>query len=251
MTGTDSIVRFYSLIPEAKSPQRADKSVGGTIPTRAYRYCEALRTASAYGWYVFPAIDFSLVWDGTDTIWRFGDEDAWYNLSAVQYPGFLDVFNGYCPEDLRDCAPPLIAAGAEPGLVQIWSGLIARTKKDWSLLVRPPANLARSEKYENYEGIIETDSWFGPLITNIRITKTDIPIDIHRDRPLMQVQPLHRSTYAEDVLNSFEAVESISDFSSEDWDDYRRTIAEPGRAHDRERGVYAKHTRRRKASAKR
>ena len=88
-----------------------------------------------------------------------------------------------------DCAPPLIAAGAEPGIVQIWSGLIAKTQKDWSLLIRPPANLPKSAKYESYEGIIETDVWFGPLFTNIRITKTDVPIDFWRDRPLMQIQP--------------------------------------------------------------
>ena len=231
-------------------PQRADKSVGGTIPTRAYRYCEALRTASAFGWYIFPAIDFSLVFDGTDTIWRFSDDGPWYNLNAVQYPEFLEVFNNHCPDDLIDCAPPLIAAGAEPGIVQIWSGLIAKTQKDWSVLVRAPANLPQSAKYENYEGIIETDIWFGPLFTNIRITKTDVPVDFTRTRPLMQVQPLHRSTYSEDVLSKFDVVEHISDLSDSDWSEYRKTIVEPGKAHDREKGFYAKHTRRRKVAGK-
>jgi hypothetical protein len=28
-----------------------------------------------------------------------------------------------------------------------------------------------------FKGIIETDNWFGPLFTNVRIIKTDIPID--------------------------------------------------------------------------
>ncbi|MDJ0958690.1 MAG: DUF6065 family protein [Arenicellales bacterium] len=244
----DSVVKFYNLIPESRSPQRADKSVGGTIPTRAYRFCEALRTASAFGWYVFPPIDFSLVFDGTDTIWRFNDDEPWYNLSAVQYPGFLDIFNSQCPEDLTDCAPPLIATGAEPGIVQIWSGLIAKTQKDWSLLIRSPANLPKSAKYESYEGIIETDVWFGPLFTNIRITKTDVPVDFRRERPLMQIQPLHRSTYSENVLNSFDSVESVSEFTDEDWSDYRKTITQPGKADKREKGFYAKHTRRRKAA---
>src|SRR5207244_11955854 len=69
----------------------------------------------------------------------------------------------------------LLAAFKEPGVVQIWSGLIARTAPEWSLLVRQPANLARSQGYENYEGIIETDRWFGPLFTNVRLTRTNIP----------------------------------------------------------------------------
>jgi hypothetical protein len=28
-----------------------------------------------------------------------------------------------------------------------------------------------------FKGIIETDNWFGPLFNNVRIIKTDIPID--------------------------------------------------------------------------
>ena len=55
--------------------------------------------------------------------------------------------------------------------MQIWSGLIARTAPEWSLLVRSPVNLARSQGYEHYEGIIETDRWFGPLFTNVRLER--------------------------------------------------------------------------------
>ena len=43
--------------------------------------------------------------------------------------------------------------------------------------MRAPANIPRSGSYELFEGIIETDRWFGPLITNMRLTKTDVPID--------------------------------------------------------------------------
>ncbi len=50
--------------------------------------------------------------------------------------------------------------------------------------------------YESYEGVIETDAWFGPLFTNLRLVKTDVPIHFGTEVPLMQVQPLHRSTYA-------------------------------------------------------
>ena len=56
---------FHRLIPQARLPQRADRSAAGTLPTRAFRYCEPVVTASAFGYYVFPPFNFSLMWDGT------------------------------------------------------------------------------------------------------------------------------------------------------------------------------------------
>jgi hypothetical protein len=46
--------RFYRLIEQARAPRRADRSALGTLPTRAYRYCEAITSAASFGWYVFP-----------------------------------------------------------------------------------------------------------------------------------------------------------------------------------------------------
>ena len=40
------LVTFHRLIPNARLPQRADRSAAGTLPTRAYRYCEPATTAS-------------------------------------------------------------------------------------------------------------------------------------------------------------------------------------------------------------
>ena len=62
-------------------------------------------------------------------------------------------------------------------------------------MVRAPVNIPRNGNYETFEGIIETDRWFGPLITNIRLTKTDVPIDFRADFPLLQVQPIPRNAY--------------------------------------------------------
>ncbi len=243
------MVKFFRLLPGSSFPQRADKSAGGTLPVRAYRYCEAVRTASAFGWYVFPPADFNLAWDGVDTIWKFDYEDDWTALDSVQYPDFIRTFNRHCPHDLADAVPPFLAAGAEPGMVQIWSGLFCQTEPGWSLLVRAPANLPRSNSYEHYEGIIETDKWFGPLFINLRLTKTDIPITFDAGYPLMQVQPLQQSTYAEEVFESVDTVDGIAKFSPDDWESYRQTIAKPGLGFEREKGFYAKMIRREKNSA--
>ena len=60
------LVKFYRFIPTARAPERADKSAAGSMPTRAFRYCEAMRTASAFGWYIFPPMSFKLMWDGAN-----------------------------------------------------------------------------------------------------------------------------------------------------------------------------------------
>ena len=243
------MVKFYRILPGSSFPQRADKSAGGTLPVRAYRYCEAIRTASAFGWYVFPPADFNLAWDGTDTIWKFAYEDSWTVLDSAQYPDFLNTFNRHCPIDLSDAVPPFLTASAETGMVQIWSGFFASTEPYWSLLVRAPANLPKSNNYEHYEGVIETDKWFGPLFINIRLTKTDVPISFDAGYPLMQVQPVQQYTYSDEVLESMDEVDGVEQFTLDDWDKYRHTITKPGRGLEREKGFYAKKVRRQKSHA--
>lgn len=66
------LATFFRLLPECRLPMRADRAAAGTMPTRAYRYCEAMTSASAFGWYVFPPITFSLMWDGSsDILWTY------------------------------------------------------------------------------------------------------------------------------------------------------------------------------------
>lgn len=240
----DSIIKFYRLIPDCPKPQRADRSAGGLIPTRAFRFCEPMTTASAFGWYVFPPMDFSVIWDGTDMFWRFGDAESWYPLDAAQYPDFSQNFDNACPDPIKGYSPPFISRAPEPGVLKIWSGLIVKTAPNWSVLVRCPANLPRSQTYEHYEGIIETDRWFGPLFTNLRISKTDMPISFKREMPLLQVQPLLRTTYEEDALRHFDYVDDVTDFTDEDWENFHQTVIAPGSAQNRERGHYAKEVRR-------
>jgi len=119
------LVTFYRFFPNGRPPQPADRSAVGTMPTRAFRYCEAMTSASAFGWYLFPPMRFSFVWDGgTDVIWNHEGTDDWYPLTSAQYPNFVAHFNSFAPEEFRDYCPPFLAAFKEPGIVQIWTGLV-------------------------------------------------------------------------------------------------------------------------------
>lgn len=242
VTATPPILRFTRLFPHARPPQRADRAAGGTLPTRAFRFCEAVTAASSFGWYVFPPIAFQLLWDGQDIHWTSDALDDWQLLRSAHLPDMAASFDAAAPTAITGHAPPFLTALPEPGVVQVWTGLLARTTPGWSLHVRAPANLPLPGGYVAYEGIVETDRWFGPLFTNLRLTRTHAPIAFDPDLPLLQVQPLPRLALAETTQNATTLTDTLS---PADWDDYDRTIVVPSRDPARRPGAYAIAARRR------
>jgi hypothetical protein len=218
------------------------------LPSRGFQYCEALRAASSFGWYVFPPIDFTLQWDGSQVIWTYRGAKAWYPLTSAQFPGYQELFNRLAPARLRGYAPPFLTALIEPGVIQVWTGFFIESAENWSVLVRPPANLPRNLAFDLYEGIVETDRWFGPLFTNLRLVKTDVPIHFSTEMPLVQVQPLHRSTYAEEISNTFDLVAHPRAFPAQAWARYEQAIVKPNLDPARPVGAYAATVRRRRRS---
>lgn len=222
-------IEFVQLISRGRPPQRADRAAGGTLPTRAFRYCEAATTASALGWYVFPPIGFCLYWTGTEIAWTYAGASSWFPLGTAQFPGFSEQFDGAAPDGVKGYAPPFLAALPEPGTIQVWPGLIARTRPGWSLLLRGPSNMSRGAGYDSFEGVVETDRWFGPLFINLRLTRTDSPIEFDPNVPLFQVQPIQRETYRDAVLNDV-TVRPLETMREADWNDYRQAVVRPSQA---------------------
>ena len=250
----DKLVTFHRLIPSARLPQRADRSAAGMLPTRAYRYCEPSAAGSGYGYYLFPVMDFQLRFDGTDIFWRYPGMEEWSiipKLTHVQFPGFRDHFASVAPPEFADFVPPLLGAMQESGYMQIWTGLMVRTAPGWSSLIRSPANFPRPGGYEPFEGIVETDRWFGPLITNMKLIKTDQIIDFRQEHPMLQLQPIPRFAYQDSTLNNYELVPELRQFTPEDWDDYYDTVVRPNTMEDRPRGQYAAAARKRRAAEER
>jgi hypothetical protein len=62
----------------------------------------------------------------------------------------------------------------------------------------------------------------------------------------LQVQPLHRSTYAEDVSNRFGLVRALADFPAQSWTRYEENIVKPNLEPTRAVGTYAAEVRRRR-----
>ena len=109
--------------------------------------------------------------------------------------------------------------------------------------VRGPANYSYSRDYEVLEGVIETEHWFGPLFTNIRLHKRNKPIIVRADKPLLQVQPFSMTLYKEhEDKSSHSTGFGLSALTEASWKKYANTVVR--RMKTRESlGDYAKESR--------
>lgn len=243
------IVEFFRLIPQVRAPKRAERAAAGYLPSRGMRYCDALTTATAYGYWVFPPMDLRLLWNGEEVFWSYGDDESWLPLTgtdsgAAQFPDYAAEFDAMAPESLRGYSPPFLTALPEAGGVQMWTGLFVRTRPGWSLSVRPPVNLPGIPGVVPWEGIVEADLWFGPLFTNFRLTRTDVPVFIRAQAPILQVQPTPQLAYSEEVLGAFGCIEG-ADMEIADWDRLSHTLL-PNPEKELRQGTYAVAVRKRR-----
>lgn len=230
-------------------PKRAERSAAGFLPSRAMRYCDALTSATGYGYWVFPPLTMRLMWDGEQIFWSYGDIEDWLPVSntdsgAVQYPDFGDAFDQLAPDYLQGYAPPFLTALPELGAVQIWTGLLARTRPGWSLNVRSPVNLPGVPGMVAWEGIVETDIWLGPLFNNFRITRTDTPVTIRANVPFLQVQPVPQVAYREETVGDFICSEAGA-LSDGDWTGLSKVLL-PNPDWEARQGEYAVMVRKRR-----
>ncbi|MGW4637460.1 hypothetical protein ACWEN6_02975 [Sphaerisporangium sp. NPDC004334] len=231
---------FDGVVP----PTAADPSALGTPPFRAVSYCEPFRAASGYGWYLYPPVDCYIKWDGAAFHWLMENADDWMPLTNIAAQTLIRL-TGAEPADDAFLGLPVFSTPPEAGLLQIWTGLVAVTPPEWSLLVRGVPNLPGSITYEVQDGILETGWWHGPVLGNLRFRRTDEVIQLSRRMPLFAVQPVPCAAYQGKLLRQTEFVpvsdesraetaKMISDaFSVRDDDSpggYRREVSRRRRA---------------------
>lgn len=238
------VVTFHKCLPTAPDVARANTSACGTIPTAAFQYCEAMRVASAFGWYVFPPEDIHLFYDGKETF--FYREDQWFPIKSTNFGGdFEDHWAKIAPPDLKDRCPPFLTEVFVPGVVQVWSGYFIQTDTNWSTLIRPVANFDVRSSFSCYEGLVETDTFFPlPLFVNLRLCKTGSEIFIPADKPLFQVQPILRDCYETGLQDADVQEMSARNQENFPWDRYLSTVRDKDNPEGTP-GRYAKQTRRR------
>lgn len=242
------LVQFWRVVDEGYLPIRADRTALGTIPAAAMQFCEALTQASAFGYYIFLPRRIYLRYDGTNIEWRHDEMADWFPVRSEVYPGLGDTFDASAPDDIKGYEPPFLSKLPGPGLLQVWSGLMVRTAEGVSSLLRPPANIARNRSFDVFEGIVETDRWFGPLFINLRLTATDRVIELSPEVPLLQLQPLRREVYGDRTLQRMEVVRGVDRFTEAEWQGYRDAIVDPNKDPQRKPGLYSIGVRKRAAA---
>ena len=245
----EPLVEFYRLVSQLRMPKRAERSAAGFLPSRAMRYCDALTSATGYGYWVFPPMTFRLLWDGQQIFWATGEDEEWMPVSgtdsgSIQFPGFSDEFDVAAPTYLKGYSPPFLTALPELGGVQIWTGLLAKTRPGWSLNVRLPVNLPSPPCLTAWEGVVETDIWLGPLFNNFRITHTNTPVLLRAGAPFLQVQPIPQIAYRDELLQDYRCSE-VEALAESDWSRLSRVLL-PNPDWEARQGEYAVSVRKRR-----
>lgn len=221
----DVPLSFHPGLENCPLPQRAQPAIDGSASHRASLYCHPFLTANSFGWHIFPPLDADLEWDGSDVHWRPEGASSWNLLDThvdVASFGYLERF---APEHLkRFMHIPLLAAGPEMAIVQIWSGLFVSSLRGWCTLVRPTVNRRRDSSFDVLEGLIDTDWWLGPLVFPIQIRKTDCIIRLRRNKVIAQVQPIHRDCFSPNTLLEKPSIKSLDSWGIEEWTRFQESM---------------------------
>ncbi|MFO0449660.1 MAG: DUF6065 family protein [Pseudomonadota bacterium] len=215
---------FRSLLPLSPEIRRADTTIEGSVPLRAFRYCEPFVQASGYGWTIPCPLDFRIVWQGGRSFdWRPESYSRWSQLTVAQLPGYSDWFQKNVPASFKHLQVPFLTALPELGVVQIWSGYVVRLRRRWSLLVRGPVNRPPKPEFYTLEGLVEFDWWCGPLFGNIQFLKTDVEVKFQYGSPLLHASPVPRIAYTDGAHRKIDT-QNIAEMTKQDWDDLSRAL---------------------------
>jgi hypothetical protein len=256
MREPEPLVEFFLLYPDAPLPEPASNSVRGSLPSRAVRLCQPILAASAFGWYVFPPVDFALRWDGHATEWSLLEPDntasGWQSLSGG--------VEGFCPEAETVLAEVPAARqhdldifanhggrvnfiDADPraeNTLEIITGVLARTSPGWVLLARGVPNWPHRAGYDVLEGVLETDWYRSYVPTMIRLLEPGRIVRFYRSVPIMVVQAVPRAALTASAA-PVRAVRGIAELPDDVWAEFvamrRAREDQPGR------GIYRSRSR--------
>lgn len=239
------IITFTCMHPELVPPMRADKAALGYLPSSAFQYCEAVRTASSHGWYVFAPTDIALRWNGADLFHQNPDGD-WEPLGHRHLPGHQALWDEQCPPGYEGLAPPYLRALPAAGAVQVWSGWLVEAVEGWNVLVRSLVNVHRSSLYACWEGTIEVDRFRPcPLFVNLQLKATEVPVRISRWDPLFQVQAVRRECYAMQSAALRDGLGEHATLDAVGWAGFRQTVRTDRSDETHRLGDYAAEVRKR------
>jgi hypothetical protein len=192
--------------------------------------------ASAFGWHIYPPLDFALRWTGSETEWSvledneptrwrslaggFDDKlpfaaDAVANLPESRRTD-LDVFDRY------GGTPPFIDADPRgPERIEFVTGILIRTRPGWVAYIRSAVNWPAIDGLQIYDGVLETE-WFRSFVPTIaRLTTQGKIVRLYKRIPLLSVSVIPKEVL-DDNRGAMPAFSGIADLPDDIWDEFVR-----------------------------
>jgi uncharacterized protein DUF6065 len=200
MSANEFSLKVWRLHPQSCPIAPADRTLRGTAPEGAARFCGPFTHANKAGWWLFPPVD-------VDITWRGGTEFEHEILTPYSNADYHLIHFLFDEDDEATPGRWLSEEGrtkftwglVEPGVVQIWTGCIFQTPPGWGLHIRSPINCA-PRGFHVMEAVLETDWLQYDIWMNLAFHHENQQISLRRDAwpPVAQIVPVRRESYAED-----------------------------------------------------
>ncbi|WP_194908683.1 DUF6065 family protein [Catenulispora rubra] len=254
------LAEFYSIYRDALLPVAPSAAARGALPSRAVSYCPPVTAATGLGWYLFPPVDFALRWNAESlefTLLAANEPTRWQSMAGgveLRLPQADEVVQDVVdthPQDaeaVRENATMFIGADPMlPDLVDISTGIVARTAPGWALLVRSCANFPPRTGIQILEGVLET-SWYRfcvPVL--LRVAKTGEVVRFHREVPMAMLQPVPEELLSRGALDLPEGRPGVATMGDDVWREFLETRMR--RVNAVKAGTYRDESRRRRKAA--
>ena len=187
-------LNIWRLHPKGIRLVRAEKTLNGTAHAGGVKFCKPFTSANSAGWWVFPAVDIDIKWDGENYEHNLLEpySNADHQLVKSLLRENIDI-EKFCPEN--GGRSKFSYGSVEPNIVQMWTGCILETPPGWCLHMRSPINFP-PQNYHVMEGIIESDWMQYDLWINLCIDVKNEWIKIRKDSwpPIAQLIPIRRES---------------------------------------------------------
>lgn len=192
----DLWLKVWRLHPRGCPIVAAERTLHGTAPEGAARFCGPFTHANKAGWWLFPPVDIDITWRGGlefehEVLTEYSDVDAVlidFLLTDEQRP----LTERWLPGGRTKFTWGLV----EPGVVQLWTGAIFQTPPGWGLHVRSPINWAPRDLHV-MEAVLETDWLHTDIWLNLKFDTVGQKVSLRRNSwpPLAQLVPVPRQAY--------------------------------------------------------
>jgi hypothetical protein len=253
-------VEFFTITPDIKV-ESASTSMLGSLPSRAVQLCPPVSTATGNGWYVYPPIDFALRWLGHESEFSLLENNEpvkWQSLAGfhdIRLPQSAMIADAV-PEEFKanfDIAfakwggeiPFCDADPRAPNLIELLTGVYAKTPPGWSLLVRGVANWTGGIDHQAVEGIVDT-SWYSAMLpTMVRLLRQDQVVRFYRRFPYAMFQLVPTAAFTRSTLEKARVHSGVEHLPAGVW----RSMVEQRNAKNKQPGRYAREQRKRNRDA--